>query len=102
MLGSSTRQRMGLVIALALIAGLLSVVVLWRPASAAVPTGFQDSVFASGLGQVTAMEFAPDGSKRLFVTEKGTGNIRVITWNQDGTGTLLQEPFAHIPNVDTE
>jgi glucose/arabinose dehydrogenase len=105
MLGSLTRQRMVLVVVLALLAGLSSIVVLWKPASAAatVPSGFQDSLFATGLEQVTAMEFAPDRSKRLFVTEKNAGNIRVITWNQqDGTGTLLQEPFARIPNVDTQ
>jgi glucose/arabinose dehydrogenase len=103
MLGSLTTPRMVLVVALALLAGLLSIAVLWKPASAAVPpTGFQDSQFVAGLEQVTAMEFAPDGSKRLFVTEKDTGNIRVIEWNEvDGTGTLLQEPFATIPNIDT-
>ena len=106
--GSLTRHRMVLVFALAILAGLLSIVALWKPASAAtVPAGFQDSLFAAGseenpLATVTSMQFAPDGSKRLFLTEKDTGNIRVITWNADGTGTLLQEPFAHIPNVDTE
>jgi glucose/arabinose dehydrogenase len=103
MLGSLTRHRMVPVVALALFAGLLPIFVLGKPVSGAatVPNGFQDSEFATGLEQVTAMEFAPDGSKRLFVTEKDAGNIRVIKWNEDGTGTLLQEPFAHIPNVDT-
>jgi glucose/arabinose dehydrogenase len=52
-------------------------------------SGFQDSLFAAGLEQVTAMEFAPDG--RLFVAEKDAGNIRVIKRNDDGTGKLLHE-----------
>jgi glucose/arabinose dehydrogenase len=80
---------------LALFAGLLSIFILWKPASGAatVPTGFQDLQFATGLQQPTAMEFAPDG--RLFVAEIG-GAIRVIE-----NGTLLEEPFVTIPDVDT-
>jgi glucose/arabinose dehydrogenase len=94
MLGSLTGHRMVLVIALALFAGLLSIFVLWTPASGAatVPSGFQDSEVVRGLDRPTAMEFAPDG--RLFVAEIG-GTIRVIE-----DGTLLSEPFVTIPNVD--
>ena len=44
--------------------------------AATVPSGFVDEVFASGLTNPTAMEFAPDG--RLFVTQQG-GQLRVIT-----------------------
>lgn len=95
MSGSLTRHRMVLIVALALFAALLSIFVLWTPASgAAVPTGFKNSEFASGLQGPTAMEFAPDG--RLFVAEIG-GTIRVID-----NGTLLEEPFVTIPDVDAE
>jgi len=81
-------------IALAVFAGLLSILAFWRPAAAAttVPNGFQDSQFAAGLQRPTAMEFAPDG--RLFVAEIG-GTIRVIK-----DGALLDEPFVTIPQVD--
>ena len=94
MSGSPTRHRVVLILASALFAALLSIFVLWTPASGAatVPTGFEDSEFAAGLQGPTAMEFAPDG--RLFVAEIG-GTIRVIE-----NGTLLEEPFVTIPNVD--
>jgi glucose/arabinose dehydrogenase len=75
--GELTRHRMVLWVVLTFSAGLLAILVLWRPASGAttVPDGFQDSQVATGLQNPTAMEFAPDG--RLFVTEIG-GTIRVI------------------------
>ena len=43
--------------------------------AASVPTGFSESLVASGLSNPTAMQFAPDG--RLFVAEQG-GRLRVI------------------------
>ena len=58
--------------------------------AATVPSGFVDEVFASGLTNPTAMEFAPDG--RLFVTQQG-GQLRVITTG----GTLLSTPFLTVP-----
>ena len=94
MLASLTGHRRVLVVALALLAGSLPVFAHWRPASGetSVPSGFQDSLYAAGLQNPTAMEFAPDG--RLFVAEIG-GTIRVIQ-----NGTLLDDPFVTIPNVD--
>ena len=58
--------------------------------AAVVPSGFVDEVFASGLSNPTAMEFAPDG--RLFATQQG-GQLRVIT----SAGTLLSTPFLTLP-----
>ena len=57
--------------------------------AATVPSGFLDEVFASGLTNPTAMEFAPDG--RLFVTQQG-GQLRVIK-----NGALLSTPFLTVP-----
>ena len=92
--GALTRHRMILWVVLAFLAGLLAILVLWRPASGAttVLDGFQDSQVATGLQSPTAMEFAPDG--RLFVAEIG-GTIRIIE-----NDTLLPDPFVTIPNVD--
>ena len=53
----------------------------------AVPAGFTNSPFASGLSSPTAFALAPDG--RIFVTEKG-GAIRVVLPD----GTLVAQPFA--------
>ena len=94
--GALTRHRMVLWVVLAFSAGLLAILVLWRPASGAtpVPDGFQDSQVATGLQSPTAMEFAPDG--RLFVAEIG-GTIRVIE-----NDTLLPEPFVTIPESDVD
>jgi glucose/arabinose dehydrogenase len=60
---------------------------LAEPATAAtVPTGFTETVIASGLADPTAMQFAPDG--RLFVCEQ-SGRLRVIK-----DGVLLPTPFT--------
>lgn len=95
MLGSLFRHKRVSVVALASLAGLLSILALSNPAAgqARVPPGFEDTQFAAGLHQPTAMEFAPDG--RLFVAEIG-GTIRVI----DADGNLLPDPFVRIPGVD--
>ena len=53
--------------------------------AAALPSGFSETVVASGLASPTAMQFAPDG--RLFVAEQG-GRLRVIK-----NGALLPTPF---------
>jgi glucose/arabinose dehydrogenase len=53
-----------------------------------VPTGFSESLVASGLLNPTAMQFAPDG--RLFVCEQG-GRLRVIR-----NGVLLSNPFLTV------
>ena len=60
------------------------------PAHAAtLPSGFTESLVASGLSSPTAMQFAPDG--RLFVCEQG-GRLRVIK-----NGSLLPTPFVTLP-----
>jgi glucose/arabinose dehydrogenase len=54
--------------------------------AATIPTGFRESLIASGLANPTAMQIAPDG--RLFVCEQG-GKLRVIK-----NGVLLSAPFV--------
>ncbi|HYN99535.1 MAG TPA: PQQ-dependent sugar dehydrogenase, partial [Actinomycetota bacterium] len=67
-----------------------SLVVAAPPASGAtLPSGFTETVVASGLTVPTAMEMAPDG--RIFVAEQG-GNLRVIK-----NGALLATPFLSVP-----
>ena len=56
--------------------------------AATVPTGFSETLVASGLSSPTAMQFAPDG--RLFVAEQG-GRLRVIK-----DGVLLPTPFLTV------
>jgi glucose/arabinose dehydrogenase len=51
-----------------------------RTTPVTLPTGFADTLVASGLSGPTAMEFAPDG--RLFVLEQG-GNVKLV--HSDGT-----------------
>jgi glucose/arabinose dehydrogenase len=53
--------------------------------AATLPTGFTETLIASGIASPTAMQFAPDG--RLFVAEQG-GRLRVIK-----DGALLPTPF---------
>ena len=57
-------------------------------AAATLPSGFSETLFASGLSAPTAMAFAPDG--RLFVCQQG-GLLRVIK-----NGTLLATPFVTV------
>jgi glucose/arabinose dehydrogenase len=63
-----------------------------RLTPATLPSGFQETVVASGLTNPTAMELAPDG--RLFVAEQG-GALRVVK-----NGSLLSTPFLSL-NVDS-
>ncbi len=58
----------------------------------APPSGFQDSLFISGLFSPTAMAFAPDG--RLFVAQQN-GQLKV-----EKNGQLLAVPFVTL-NVDS-
>ena len=53
---------------------------------ASLPSGFSETLIASGIAGPTAMAFAPDG--RLFVCEQG-GALRVIK-----NGALLATPFV--------
>src|SRR5687768_11664967 len=57
----------------------------------AVPTGFSETLVASGLSSPTTMAVAPDG--RVFVAEQG-GRVRVVK-----NGSLLPTPFASLPAV---
>lgn len=56
--------------------------------AATLPSGFAETLIASGLSNGTAMAFAPDG--RLFVCQQ-TGQLRVIK-----DGALLATPFVTI------
>ena len=56
--------------------------------AATLPSGFNESVVASGISSATAMAFAPDG--RLFVCQQG-GSLRVIKNN-----VLLATPFLSV------
>src|SRR5262245_2926601 len=63
--------------------------VMFPPAStsaAALPGGYAETPYASGISKAVAMEFAPDG--RLFVCEQA-GSLRVIK-----NGALLAAPFV--------
>jgi glucose/arabinose dehydrogenase len=55
---------------------------------ASIPSGFSDSVFASGLDRPVAIDVAPDG--RAFVTEQ-RGTVRVVR-----DGALLPTPFVQL------
>jgi glucose/arabinose dehydrogenase len=58
----------------------------------ALPSGFSETLVASGLNGATAMDVLPDG--RVLVTLQA-GDVRVVK-----NGTLLATPFAHV-NADT-
>src|SRR5918995_475416 len=59
------------------------------PAAAAiVPSGFTETLVASGLSRPTAMTFAPDG--RIFVCQQD-GQLRIIK-----NGALLPTPFLTV------
>ena len=64
-----------------------------RVLMATVPAGFADATYVAGISSATSMAFAPDG--RLFVTQQG-GQMRVITRNAAGAGTLLATPFLSV------
>ena len=59
-----------------------------RAAAATLPSGFQETIVASGLATPTAMAVAPDG--RIFVCQQG-GQLRVIK-----NGALLTTPFLTV------
>ena len=64
-----------------------------NPRATTLPSGFTDSVVASGIPGPTAMEFAPDG--RLFVCQQN-GQLRVIK-----SGALLSTPFLALTTDST-
>jgi glucose/arabinose dehydrogenase len=61
-------------------------------AAASLPTGFSETLVASGMSSPTAFAFAPDG--RLFVCQQN-GQLRVIK-----NGALLTTPFVSL-SVDS-
>jgi glucose/arabinose dehydrogenase len=63
-----------------------------RAVPTTLPSGFQETLVAGGLGSPTAMTPAPDG--RVFITTQG-GDLRVVK-----NGALLPTPFLHV-NVDS-
>ena len=56
--------------------------------AATLPSGFSETLVASGLSNPTTMQFAPDG--RLFISEQG-GRLRVVKG-----GSLLPTPFVSV------
>src|SRR3954465_15081324 len=71
------------------LAGALAVAVAAAaPATAAVPTGFTDTVAIGGLTSPTAAAFAPDG--RVFVAEK-SGLVKVFDSLADPTPTVFAD-----------
>lgn len=73
--------------AVAAVASAAAALVVSVPARAAtLPAGFTETLYASGLSNPTAMQFAPDG--RLFVCQQG-GALRVVV-----NGVLQATPFV--------
>jgi glucose/arabinose dehydrogenase len=73
---------------LKLITYALFVLMAGGASAATLPSGFSESVIASGISNPTAMDFAPDG--RLFVCQQD-GQLRVIK-----NDTLLAPPFLTV------
>ncbi len=73
---------------LELLGGMLLVLAAEVAPAAMLPSGFSESVVASGISSLTAMDFAPDG--RLFVCQQ-TGQLRVIK-----NDVLLAAPFLTV------
>jgi glucose/arabinose dehydrogenase len=73
-----------------LISALLCGVALFaaQARAATLPSGFNETLVATGLASPTTMQFAPDG--RLFISEQG-GRLRVVK-----DGALLAAPFLTV------
>src|SRR5206468_6087161 len=78
---------------LKLIACALLVLASRAASAATLPSGFSESVVASGISSPTAMAFAPDG--RLFVCQQN-GQLRVIK-----NDALLATPFLTVTTDST-
>src|SRR3954464_3176384 len=91
--GIALKYKLFLAISLALLAGLLPLLLIDKPAqgAATLPNGFIQSLVTAELSNPTAMAFAPDG--RLFVAEQG-GKLRVIK-----NGRLLPSPFVDLTSI---
>ncbi|PZR04118.1 MAG: hypothetical protein DI536_34880 [Archangium gephyra] len=85
---------------------LLCALLISGAASAAVPTGFVESTYTSNqLTPATSFAWAPDGTGRLFITNKN-GTVRIAKLVngalETSTGsTLVLSTFATEPNVHT-
>jgi glucose/arabinose dehydrogenase len=64
-------------------------------AQAALPTGFQDQLVASGLAYPTGMAFLPDG--RLLFVEQFSARIRLLVHD----ALAATDPVATVPSVRT-
>jgi glucose/arabinose dehydrogenase len=75
----------------ALVPGVFLITLLIRAVAfgATVPSGFQDTLVAGGIAQPSVLAFAPDG--RLFVGEKASGKVRIVSG-----GSLLATPFLNV------
>jgi hypothetical protein len=71
-----------------MLSSLLLILVGGGAVAANLPSGFSESIVASGLSNPTSMEFAPDG--RLFICQQA-GQLRVLK-----NGTLLTTPFLTV------
>src|SRR5688572_18463057 len=80
---------------LGLLAGLLlaSMVSPSKICAGTLDTNFTETTYASAGGQLTGLAWAPDGSRRLFVSRK-TGEIMIIK-----NGATLPTPFATVSPV---
>src|SRR5437762_5145241 len=78
---------------LKLIASALLALAAGAVSGATLPSGFSESVIASGIPSATAMDFAPDG--RLFVCQQN-GQLRVIK-----NDALLATPFLTVTTDST-
>lgn len=61
-----------------------------------LPADLAWEVLLTGLSQPVAVRHAGDGSRRLFVVEKG-GSIRIVQLHADGSASLKPTPFLSRP-----
>jgi glucose/arabinose dehydrogenase len=78
------------------LAVVMALSVAARPASAALDDpAFTETFITTGVADITGLEWAPDGSDRLFFLRK-SGEIRIIE-----NGAIVAEPFATISPLAT-
>jgi glucose/arabinose dehydrogenase/PKD repeat protein len=82
------------VILITVLAALTALLVA-RSSSAAVPSGFQETIVFSGLTDPTAVRFAPDG--RVFVAEK-SGLIKVFDGLSDPSASVVADLRTNVYN----
>src|SRR5262245_33100390 len=67
----------------------------WLAPATILDTNFIESPFVSVGSELTGMAWAPDGSKRLFISKKA-GQVVIVK-----DGALLPTPFATVSPVYT-